>query len=116
MQAWVYILECADKTLYTGYTTDIERRLSEHNTGDKKCKYTSAKSRRPVILRALWSVQEPKNNAMKLEYFIKSLNRATKLKLIENPSYISVLYEDKKGKLNFKIDADIKGDLCDRKQ
>ena len=45
---FVYILECADGTLYTGITTDLERRLDEHNNSSKGAKYTRA--RRPVVL------------------------------------------------------------------
>ena len=45
---FVYILECSDQTLYTGITTDVDKRLEEHNTSDKGAKYT--KARRPVRL------------------------------------------------------------------
>ena len=50
MNEWfVYILECADGSLYTGITTDLERRVSEHNEGKLGARYTRA--RRPVKLR-----------------------------------------------------------------
>ena len=45
---WVYIVECSDGTYYTGYTTDVKRRLKEHNESPKGAKYTRA--RRPVTL------------------------------------------------------------------
>ncbi len=106
MYAWVYILKCADETLYTGYTTDINRRIYEHNSCDAKCKYTAVKSRQPVKLQALWKVELPKNNAMKVEYFIKSLKRNIKLELIKNPLKLTELYIRKKGKLEFEIDID----------
>ena len=48
MKAYVYIVRCADGSLYTGYTTDPERRLSEHNTKGRGAKYT--RSRQPVSL------------------------------------------------------------------
>lgn len=49
MKLWyVYIAECSDKSLYTGITTDIDRRISEHNNSNKGAKYT--KSRQPVEL------------------------------------------------------------------
>jgi putative endonuclease len=48
---YIYILECSDNTLYTGITTDINRRLLEHNSG-KGAKYT--RNRKPVTLRALF--------------------------------------------------------------
>jgi len=50
--AWVYILECADGTYYVGSTTDVERRVSQHQLGEGAA-YT--KSRRPV--RLIWSAQ-----------------------------------------------------------
>ena len=48
MKYYVYIVECLDKSLYTGITTDVERRVKEHNASNKGAKYT--KSRRPVRL------------------------------------------------------------------
>lgn len=75
---FVYIVECADGTLYTGWTTDVEKRLQTHNAGEG-AKYT--RSRRPV--RLLYS--EPcadKSAALKREAEIKRLSRAKKLALI----------------------------------
>lgn len=94
---WVYILECADGTLYTGYTTDIHRRLSEHQKGSLKCKYTASKKRRPVSLKKAWTVPFPKGNALRLESFIKTLSRSVKLEIIENPQKLVILYKNKKG-------------------
>ena len=80
---YVYILECADGTLYTGYTTDVQRRLKEHNESDLGAKYT--KARRPC--RLFWSKELPsKSEAMKEEYRIKHLSRDEKLKLKDSPS------------------------------
>ena len=81
MSYFVYILECSDKSLYTGITKDIEKRLDEHNTSDKGAKYT--KARRPVKL--LYT--EPsldRSSASKREYAIKKLTRLKKLQLIKN--------------------------------
>jgi putative endonuclease len=75
---YIYILECSDGTLYTGITTDVNRRLSEHNSG-KGAKYTRV--RRPVVLRALFEAKN-RSEASKEEYRIKQLNRTEKLKLI----------------------------------
>jgi putative endonuclease len=76
---FVYILECSDKTLYTGITTDVDKRLEEHNTSDKGAKYT--KTRRPV--RLLYCEDAPdRSSASKREYAIKKLTRSEKLKLI----------------------------------
>jgi putative endonuclease len=74
----VYILECADTSLYSGITTDIERRVKEHNTSLKGAKYT--KTRRPVVLKYSESYTT-RSEALKREYAIKQLSRAEKLKL-----------------------------------
>lgn len=76
---YVYILRCADGTLYTGWTTDIEHRLKAHNAGTG-AKYT--KPRRPVEL-AYCEECEDKSSALKREAEIKKLTRAEKLALIE---------------------------------
>ncbi len=86
-----YILECADGTLYIGSTTDIARRIAEHNGfieglgKDKGAKYT--RPRRPVVLKYTEvfdskSDSENKSDAMKREYELKQLTRAQKLVLI----------------------------------
>ena len=75
---YVYILRCADGTLYTGYTDDVERRLRAHNSG-KGAKYT--RSRRPVAL-AYAEEWPDKSAALKREAAIKQLRRADKLALI----------------------------------
>ena len=76
---WLYMLRCADGTLYTGITTDVERRLAEHNSG-KGAKYT--RSRRPVEV----VYREPcpdKSAALRREIAVKRLSRAHKCKLME---------------------------------
>lgn len=75
----VYIVECADGTLYTGYTTDVERRLDEHNAGEG-AKYT--RGRTPVTLRHTERFAE-KGAALSREHAIKSLSRAEKRALCE---------------------------------
>jgi len=76
----VYILQCADDTLYTGIATDLNRRLTEHNSSEKGAKYT--RSRRPV--RLVYSETFPdRSSASRREYEIKKkMNRAQKLELI----------------------------------
>ncbi|GGI43332.1 GIY-YIG nuclease family protein [Mammaliicoccus stepanovicii] len=76
---YTYILECKDQTLYTGYTTDLERRIKMHNEG-KGAKYT--KIRRPVKL-VYHEVYDNKSDALKREYAMKQLSRAKKLALIK---------------------------------
>ena len=75
-----YILRCADGTLYTGITTDISKRIEEHNTDNKKwAKYTRV--RRPVEL--VYSEDfDNRSEASKREYQIKQLTREEKIKLI----------------------------------
>ncbi|MBE0682924.1 MAG: GIY-YIG nuclease family protein [Anaerolineales bacterium] len=77
MTCFCYILECADGTYYTGWTTDPERRLIQHNKGIG-ASYT--KTRRPVKLVYL-EVQPDKLTAMKRERAIKTLSRKKKMEL-----------------------------------
>jgi len=79
MSYFVYILECSDKTLYTGIATDVDRRLNEHNNSDKGAKYT--KIRRPLKL-VYTEESENRSSASKREYEIKKLTREKKLELI----------------------------------
>jgi len=75
----VYIVQCKDQSLYTGITTDLSRRLEEHNTSDKGARYT--RTRRPVVL--IYSERtESRSVASQREYAIKKLTRKNKLALI----------------------------------
>jgi putative endonuclease len=76
----VYILECADGSLYTGIAIDVQRRLLQHNGADGKgARYTSA--RRPVSL--VYEARfESRSAALKEELRIKRLTRSQKLALI----------------------------------
>lgn len=75
----VYIVKCSDDTLYTGITTDIEKRIITHNT--KKTAATYTKARRPVHL-VYSEVVSTKSDALKREYAIKQLTRKEKDDLI----------------------------------
>ncbi len=77
MTCFCYILECADGTYYTGWTTDPERRLTQHNKG-VGARYT--KTRLPVKLVYL-EPQPDKKTAMKRERAIKALPRKKKIEL-----------------------------------
>lgn len=77
-KSYMYVVRCADNTLYTGYTTDINRRLKTHNAG-KGAKYT--KTRLPVELIYFESFDD-KSSAMKAEAAFKRKNRQAKLKYI----------------------------------
>ena len=75
----LYILRCKDGTLYTGITTDLERRINEHNTSVVGAKYT--RGRRPAKLVFSRNFRN-RSNASKEEARIKKLSRAEKLVLI----------------------------------
>ncbi len=78
---YLYIIECADKTLYTGITTDIERRMDEHNFSKKGSKYVMA--RRPS--RLVFSKQfKDRSSVSKEEARIKRLTREEKLTIINS--------------------------------
>jgi len=77
---YVYIVECSDKTLYTGYARDLDKRINTHNKG-KGAKYT--RGRFPVKL-VYYEAFLSKSDALKREYKIKKMAKKNKLKLIEN--------------------------------
>ena len=77
---YTYMVQCADGTLYTGWTNCLERRLKAHNEGKNGAKYTKAK--RPVTL-VYFEGFSTKEEAMSREYQIKQLTREKKLRLIE---------------------------------
>ena len=79
MTCYCYIVECSDGTYYTGWTTDPERRVKQHNKG-VGAKYTS--TRRPVKLVYL-EPQPNRTDAMRRELAIKKMNRIQKSKLVE---------------------------------
>ncbi|GAA0224068.1 hypothetical protein GCM10009000_043680 [Halobacterium noricense] len=76
---WVYVIECNDGSFYTGYTTDVERRVAEHDTGEG-AKYT--RGRTPVELIHTERF-DSKSAAMSREYEIKQLSRAQKEKVVD---------------------------------
>ena len=78
---FVYILECHDFTFYTGITTDVERRLTEHNEGKLGARYTRA--RLPVKL-VYSEKSENRSAASKREWEIKKLSRKQKKELISD--------------------------------
>lgn len=79
---WVYMVWCADDSLYTGATNDVAKRLSAHNAG-KGAKYTRA--RLPV--RLAWSKRvQNKSSALSLEASVKRLSRAQKLSWVRTKS------------------------------
>jgi putative endonuclease len=77
---WVYVLECDDGSFYTGYTTDVERRVHEHDRGEG-AKYTRGRTPVELVHRERF---ESKSAAMSREYEIKQLSRAEKARLVEH--------------------------------
>ena len=75
---YVYIVECNDNTLYTGWTNNLEKRIKAYNDG-KGAKYTQG--RRPVKL-VYFEEFETKQEALKREWFIKHLSRKEKMDII----------------------------------
>jgi len=86
---YLYILQCADGTLYTGISTDVSRRLLEHNSSHRGAKYT--RSRRPVKL--VYSKKcLTRSRAAKTEASIKKLSRQEKIEFIKkSKSKLSVI-------------------------
>lgn len=78
---YTYMVKCSDGTFYTGWTTNVEKRVKAHNTG-KGAKYT--KTRRPVEL-IYFQEFETKEEAMSREYAIKQLTRKQKEQLLDCP-------------------------------
>ena len=76
---YTYMVQCADETLYTGWTNCLEKRLKAHNSGRNGAKYT--KTKRPVSL-VYYEGFFSKEEAMQREYQIKQLTRERKLELI----------------------------------
>jgi putative endonuclease len=77
---YVYILECKDKSLYTGITTDVARRLAEHKAGSAS-HYTSSRGAKRIVYTER---RKNRSQALKREAAIKRLTRAKKLKLTQS--------------------------------
>ncbi len=85
MPGWyVYIVKCSDNTLYTGITTDLDRRLDEHNN-DERLAAAYTRCRRPVTL-VYTEKQDSRSAASKREYRIRRMTRARKQTLINTGS------------------------------
>lgn len=82
MECYTYMVECSDKSLYTGWTNDLEKRLQAHNA-KKGAKYT--KSRTPVKL-VYYEAFATKQEAMRREYEIKHYTRKEKEALVQKRS------------------------------
>jgi putative endonuclease len=83
---YVYILKCADDTLYTGITVDLPRRVEEHNSSELGAKYT--RGRRPVEL-VFSKPFDDRSAASKEERLIKRLSKGEKLEMIGRDAGLS---------------------------
>ena len=90
---YTYMLRCEDNSLYTGITTNLERRLSEHRAKSEKCaKYTL--NHTALKFEVAWE-SSTRSLASKLEYNLKKLTKAQKESIINNKSNLSVIFEEK---------------------
>lgn len=103
---YIYMLRCEDNSIYTGITTNLERRMEEHFNQNEKCaKYT--KRHKPKKLETAWKT-ENRILASKLEYAIKTLKKLEKEKLISSKVKLNEFFE---GRLQCEEYERIKKDL-----
>lgn len=87
---YLYILRCADGSLYTGITTDVRHRLQMHESG-KGAKYTRGRA----LLELVYSEQCTDHcDALRREYFIKTLTKQEKIRLIEEARHVRTTQAD----------------------
>ena len=84
MAYWVYILKCSNGALYTGYTSNLQKRYQAHLDG-KGAKYT--RSFKPIAIEQAWRVRGSKSRAMQVESYIKKLPKEQKLQWKLNHFY-----------------------------
>ncbi len=108
---FVYVLRCADSSLYCGYTTDVAHRMKAH-TGNAPggAKYTRIHA--PLRVERVWRCEE-KSDALRLEIFFKKLPKASKEKLVSEPSFFAVLFKEKLDAPRFFEAAEFEGDLTE---
>lgn len=85
---FVYVIECENEALYTGYTPDIARRYRQHCVG-MGAKYTRA--HKPRRLAGCWLILADAADAQRVEYLVKSLSRSEKLDLLGDPHWLDDL-------------------------
>lgn len=96
---YVYMIRCEDNSLYTGITTDTERRFQEHKEG-KGAKYT--RNRKPVEFAAVFSLKN-RSEASSLEFFIKKLTKKEKEFYISSEKNKKSFIKFAEERLNLKI-------------
>ena len=87
----LYILRCADGTLYTGIALDVERRLAEHRSGRRGARYLRGRAPLELVFSA---VVGDRSTATRLEYRVKQLNRARKAELVAGRLELAALDDD----------------------
>ena len=98
---YTYIMRCEDGSLYTGITTDVERRFKEHQgKGSGGAKYT--KGHVPIKVEVVWQ-SENRSLASKLEYRLKKLTKENKEIIIKNPEYMNELLSKKIDTQNYTL-------------
>lgn len=90
---YVYVLACNDGSLYTGMTTDLKRRLSEHQKKSARCKFTRRADKHPLRLGAAWVVSGTRGAALTLEHYIKQLHRTEKLGLLAEKKMLRTMID-----------------------
>ena len=80
---WLYVLECENGSLYTGYTKNLAIRYYQHRKGKQSARYT--RSFKPIKIAQCWRLFDNVGTALKVERFFKNQNRKIKLLCIENP-------------------------------
>jgi putative endonuclease len=98
LELWVYILECENGALYTGYTTDLLARYESHVSGTTGAKFT--RSFKPRRIAQSWRMNTTTGTALRIEHMIKKLSRARKLALVNDPSLLSGLISER---LDFEV-------------
>jgi len=92
---FVYIIECANGNYYTGYTTDIKKRVETHIGGGKvAAKFT--KSFKAVKLVACWVISGVRGDALRVECFIKKCQRKVKESFVADPEKLKLIMFEKK--------------------
>lgn len=98
---YTYMVRCKDNSIYTGITTDLERRLKEHMKKEEKCaKYTL--NHTVIKLEAAWE-SETRSQASKLEYYIKTLTKSQKERIIKNPEELDLFLSNKLECSNYRV-------------
>lgn len=98
---YTYVIRCEDNSLYTGITTDLERRMKEHFEKNEKCaKYTFRHNAKK--LEMVWMSNDRKL-ASKLEYHIKKLQKIKKENLIKSPELLKDYLGDKINSEEYKV-------------